>query len=299
MVVAEITRNPGPYEDIAARVTTDLGPATDPRVEIEGIIHGHDLPRTFPARVEQEAAAVPAAVPLAGLRLVAAADPAGLPAPPTAKRRWHASPATATRVDLRTLPLVTIDGESARDFDDAVALLDGPAGGTRLLVAIADVGAYVPRGSALDAEARARGTSVYFPDRVLPMLPEALSNGICSLNPGVDRLVQAVLIDCDHTGAVLGAAFFPGLMQSRARLTYTAGREIVVDRVVATRQQHAPLVDGLERMVALGERMAAIRYRRGSIDLDVPEAEIILDLRGKPENIGRAERNAAHRKIES
>jgi ribonuclease R len=299
MVVAEITRYPGPYEDIAACVTTVLGPATDPRVEIEAIIHGHDLPRAFPARVEQEAAAVPAAVALAGLRLVAADDPAGLPAPPAAKRRWHASPATATRVDLRTLPLVTIDGESARDFDDAVAILDGPAGGTRLLVAIADVGAYVPRGGALDAEARARGTSVYFPDRVLPMLPEALSNGICSLNPGVDRLVQAVLIDCDHTGAVLGAAFFPGLMQSRARLTYTAVREIVVDRVVTTRQQHAPLVDGLERMVALGERMAVIRHRRGSIDLDVPEAEIILDLRGKPENIGRAERNAAHRMIES
>jgi ribonuclease R len=178
-------------------------------------------------------------------------------------------------------------------------VLDGPAGGTRLLVAIADVSAYVPRGSALDREARARGTSVYFPDRVLPMLPEALSNGICSLNPGVDRLVQAVLIDCDRHGEVLGATFFPGVMRSRARLTYTAVRQIVVDGDLTVRREHADLVGDLERMAVLGDQMAAIRRRRGSIDLDLPEAEIVVDLQGRPEDILKAERNAAHRLIES
>lgn len=297
MVVTEITRYPGPHEDLEARVVSVLGPASDPGVEIEAILHAHDLPRTFPPAVERAATRIAQSVDPETLQLVAADE--GLPPPPPKRRPWHQSPVSPRRIDLRTLPLVTIDGETARDFDDAVAVLDGPRGGSRLLVAIADVGAYVPAGGDLDREARARGTSVYVPDRVLPMLPEPLSQGICSLNPDVDRLVQAVLIDCDRTGAVLGAAFFPGLMRSRARLTYTEVREIVTDRAVATRQRYAPLVDDLERMVALGEQMARVRHRRGSIDLDLPEAEIVLDLQGKPEDIGRAERNAAHRMIES
>src|SRR6185436_6875572 len=115
----------------------------------------------------------------------------------------------------------TIDGENARDFDDAVAILDAPGGGTRLLVAIADVASYVARGSALDREARARGTSVYFPDRVIPMLPEALSNGICSLNPGVERLTKTVVIDFDSRGRVAHTAFHNSVIRSAARLTYT------------------------------------------------------------------------------
>src|SRR6185503_6449763 len=125
--------------------------------------------------------------------------------------------------------------------------------------AIADVTAYVPRGGALDREARARGTSVYFPDRVIPMLPEALSNGICSLNPDVDRLVQAVLLDCDRRGRVLGAAFFPGVICSRARLTYTEVRQIVADDDLATRRKYAPLVEDLERMVVVADQMTALR----------------------------------------
>ena len=224
---------------------------------------------------------------------------ATLPEPARAHRPWHESPALPARLDLRALPLVTIDGENARDFDDAVTVLDGPAGGTRLLVAIADVTAYVPRGSAIDREARLRGTSVYFPDRVIPMLPEELSNGICSLNPNVDRLVRAVLLDCNRHGQVLGAAFFPGVIRSRARLTYTEVRQIVADGDLATRRRYAPLVDDLERMVALAEELGRVRHRRGSIDFDLPEAEIVLDLRGRPENIVKAERNVAHRMIES
>jgi ribonuclease R len=131
------------------------------------------------------------------------------------------------------------------------------------------------------------------------MLPEALSNGICSLNPGVDRLVQAVLIDCDARGETLGAAFFPGVMRSRARLTYTLVRQIVLDGDLAARRAHADLVDDLERMAALGEALAAVRRRRGSIDLDLPEAEVVIDAQGRPEDIVRAERNLAHRLIES
>ena len=295
MVVVTITQYPGPYHDLEARVESVLGPASDPRVETDAVIRRLELPTEFPADVLAEAARVAPTVDLATF----GALPSALPPPATARRPWHESPALRERLDLRELPLVTIDGETARDFDDAVAVLDGIAGGTRLLVAIADVTAYVPRGSALDLEARTRGTSVYFPDRVLPMLPEALSNGICSLNPGVDRLVQAVLIDCDRQGEVLGAAFFPGVMRSRARLTYTAVRQIVVDRDLAVRREHAELVDDLERMAALGEQMTAVRRRRGSIDLDLPEPEIIIDIQGRPENIVKAERNAAHRLIES
>lgn len=292
MVVAEITRHPGAYEDIEARVVSVLGPADDPRVETDAVIAAHDLPLTFPEEVLREAERLPATV-------TGAAFTTRLPDPVRAPRPWRESPASAERVDLRGLPLVTIDGENARDFDDAVAVLEAPGGGTRLLVAIADVASYVPRGGALDREARSRGTSVYFPDRVIPMLPEALSNGICSLNPDVDRLVQAVLLDCDASGRVLGAAFFPGVIRSRARLTYTEVRQIVADRDLPTLRRYAEMVDDLERMAVLADGMAARRRARGSIDFDLPEAEIILDLRGRPENIVKAERNVAHHLIES
>jgi len=295
MVIATITEYPAAYHDLEARVESVLGPASDPRVETEAVIRRLELPSEFPAAVLAEAAKIAPTLDLAALGTLSTE----LPPPATARRPWHESPALQERIDLRMQPLVTIDGETARDFDDAVAVLPGPAGGTRLLVAIADVSAYVPRGSALDLEARARGTSVYFPDRVLPMLPEALSNGICSLNPGVDRLVQAALIDCDARGEVLGAAFFPGVMRSRARLTYTLVRQIVVDGDLAARREHADLVDDLERMAALGELLAASRRRRGSIDLDIPEAQVLVDAEGKPANIVRAERNLAHRLIES
>ncbi|MCC6849839.1 MAG: ribonuclease R [Deltaproteobacteria bacterium] len=295
MVSALVTQYPGPHHDLEARVETVLGPASDPRVETEAVVRRLELPTEFPADVRADAARIPATIDPAVLDALAGE----LPPPVAAPRPWRESVTVRERLDLRGLPLVTIDGETARDFDDAVAVLPGPHGGARLLVAIADVAAYVRRGSPLDREARARGTSVYFPDRVLPMLPEALSNGICSLNPGVDRLVQAVLLDCDARGEVLGAAFFPGVMRSRARLTYTTVRRIVVDRHPPTRREHADLVEDLERMAALAETLAGKRRRRGSIDLDLPEAEVIIDATGRPENIVRAERNAAHRLIES
>jgi ribonuclease R len=297
LVVAEITRYPDEHGDIEARLTVVLGPASDPRVETESIIYKHDLPRDFPEAVRREAARVPREVPHGE---ASSEDLAAiLPPPPSRPRPWRDTPVIAERLDLRGIPLVTIDGENARDFDDAVALIDAPGGGIRLVVAIADVAAYVARGSALDLEARARGTSVYFPDRVIPMLPEELSNGICSLNPDVDRLVQAVALDFNSRGETLGAAIFPGVMRSRARLTYTEVRQIVEDGDLTVRRRHAPLVDDLERMAEIADLLAGMRRHRGSIDFDLPEAEIVLDLRGRPENIVKAERNVAHRLIES
>jgi ribonuclease R len=271
VVVAEITGYPTSYRDIEARVAATLGPADDPRVETEAVIHTYDLPTEFPAAVRREAARVPDHVPAA---------------------------ATGGRLDLRPLRLVTIDGENARDFDDAVGIEALGDGRMRLTVAVADVAAYVAPGAALDTEARARGTSVYFPDRVLPMLPEALSNGICSLVPGADRLVHAVRLEYAPDGGLLGVGFTEAAMCSVARLTYTEVAAMLVDGDPALRTRHHALVDDLERMEVLCRALMARRRARGSIDFDLPEAEIVLDLRGRPENIVRAERTIAHQMIE-
>jgi len=270
MVVAALVRHPGLASDAEARVTAVLGPATDPRVETEAVIHAHDLPREFPPDVLAAARRVPSAVPAAAL---------------------------AGRLDLRSLPIVTIDGENARDFDDAV-LVETHGSGWRLTVAVADVAHYVPAGSPLDLEARARGTSVYFPDRVLPMLPEELSNGICSLKPGEDRLVNVVRLDFDAKGRQTAAAFHAGVIRSAARLTYTQVRQALADRDPAVRANLGTLVEPLERAEALARLLMAPRRKRGAIDFDLPEAEVVLDLRGRPEQIVRAERSIAHQMIE-
>ncbi len=270
MVVAEITRYPGPATDAEARVVTVLGPATDPRVETDAVIYAHGLPLEFPAPVAAAARRVPAQV--------GAADLDG-------------------RLDLRALPIVTIDGENARDFDDAV-LVERLAGGYRLTVAVADVAHYVPTGSVLDEEACARGTSVYFPDRVIPMLPEQLSTGICSLRPGEDRLTLAVRMTFDAQGRAREATFHRAVIRSAARLTYTQVRQALVDRAPEMRDALGPLLGPLEDAAALGEALIARRHARGAIDFDLPEAEIVLDLRGRPEQIVRAERSLAHRLIE-
>jgi ribonuclease R len=270
MVVATLARYPSLATDAEARVTEVLGPAADPRVETEAVIAAHDLPREFPPEVLAAARRVPAAVP---------------------------PQATTGRLDLRQLPIVTIDGENARDFDDAV-LVEPHASGFRLTVAVADVAHYVPPGSSLDLEARARGTSVYFPDRVLPMLPEELSNGICSLRPDEDRLVKVVRIDFDAHGRAAAVAFGDGVIRSAARLTYTQVRQALVDRDAAVRAALGALVEPLERAEALARLLMARRRQRGAIDFDLPEAEVVLDLRGRPEQILRAERSIAHQMIE-
>jgi ribonuclease R len=270
LVVADLVRHPSLSSDAEARVSTVLGPAADPRVETEAVIYTYDLPREFPPEVAAAARRVPPAVPAA---------------------------ASAGRLDLRDLPIVTIDGENARDFDDAV-LVEPRGTGFRLTVAVADVAHYVAAGTPLDLEARTRGTSVYFPDRVIPMLPEELSNGICSLRAGEDRLVKAVRLEVDGRGRVQGATIGDAVMRSAARLTYTEVRQALVDRDPEVRTRLGALVEPLEHAERLALLLAERRRARGAIDFDLPEAEIVLDLRGRPEQIVRAERSIAHRMIE-
>jgi len=270
VVVGRITRYPSAASDLEADIIAVLGPATDPRVETEAVIYRYELPLTFPADVLVEAATIPSAV---------------------------APLAIADRLDLRALPVVTIDGENARDFDDAVSI-EVRAHGFRLWVSIADVAHYVTAGSALDREACARGTSVYFPDRVIPMLPEALSNGICSLNPGVDRLSKTVIMDFDAHGKVAHTEFHNSVIRSTARLTYTDLKRVLVDDDAPTRQRLGSLAPMLDTMKRLCDSLRKRRHARGSIDFDLPEAEVILDLTGRPEAIVRAERHIGHQIVE-
>ena len=270
LVQVRIVTWPSATRGATARVEHVLGPADDPRVQTEAVIRSHDLPLEFPAPVVAAARRLPA-----GLRPVDLHD----------------------RADLRDLPFVTIDGENARDFDDAI-LVEPRGSGFRLHVAVADVAHYVREDDDIDREARARGTSVYFPDRVVPMLPEALSNDLCSLRPEEDRLVQVVRLDIDAGGRPRAAEFLDGVIRSAARLTYTEVAAALADRDPATRTALGRLLEPIEHAERLAAALLARRRARGAIDFDLPEAEILLDLRGRPEQIVRAERNVAHRLIE-
>lgn len=271
MVVARIVNYPTDRSGPTARVVEVLGSSDDPEVEVLTIIRKHDLPYQFPDEVTAEARGIAAEV--------SPDDIAG-------------------RVDLRNRPTVTIDGETARDFDDAVSVGREEGGRIRLWVSIADVAHYVRAGSALDGEAYLRGTSVYFPDRCIPMLPEELSNGICSLNPQVDRLTMTAEIVFDRSGMPVTTAFYPSVIRSAARLTYTQVKGVLADRNPGLREQYAHLLDDLHLMEELSIRLTARRRERGSIDFDLPEPQIILDLQGQTEAIVKAERNLAHRIIE-
>ncbi|MBW2475694.1 MAG: ribonuclease R [Deltaproteobacteria bacterium] len=271
MVIAEIETYPSRSRAASARVVDVLGEASDPDVEIRVAAIRFGLPYEFSQQALAEATQIPKSV-----------LPEDLPG----------------RADLRHLPFVTIDGETARDFDDAVHLEALPGKGYRLRVGIADVAHYVKAGSAIDDEALERGTSVYFPGNCLPMLPEALSNEICSLVPGADRLVMLVDLEFDKAGQRMSSHFYPAVIHSRARLTYTEVAAILLDKDPQTRTKYADLIDQLEMMSALAKLRILVRSKRGSLDLDLPEAEIHLDLRGRPENIVRAKRNLAHQVIE-
>ncbi|TFG85820.1 MAG: ribonuclease R, partial [Gemmatimonadales bacterium] len=271
VVLARIETYPGRERLATARVVEILGAADDPAVEIRVAAERFGLPYVFPPEVLAAAAAIPQQIGDAELQ---------------------------GREDLRPLPFVTIDGETAKDCDDAVAVARLPQSGYRLWVAIADVASYVPAGSAIDREALNRGTSVYFPGSCLPMLPEALSNGICSLNPKADRLVMVAELDFDRSGMRQASRFYPGVIHSRARLTYTEVAAVIVGRDPEVSSRLSALVESLEVMRELAELRIARRHERGSLDFDLPEAEIILGLRGRPEQIVRAERNLAHRLIE-
>jgi len=247
-----------------------LGDPTDSNIDIEVVIREYGLRHEFPEDVMAEAAEVPTEVTEAE---------------------------TEGRTDFRSMPIITIDGESAQDFDDAVHVELRPNGLYRLHVHIADVSHYVKPGSAIDREAIERATSVYLVDRVLPMLPESLSNEICSLKPKVDRLVQTVLIDIDRDGRTVNYEFHDGLINSAARMTY---REVaaILGGDDAARAKHADQVRDIERMAELAGILTENRRDRGSIDFDLPSPELILNLRGETEDIVRSERNAAHRLIE-
>jgi ribonuclease R len=201
------------------------------------------------------------------------------------------------REDLRKLGLVTIDGETAKDFDDAVHV-EATKDGYRLTVAIADVSHYVKTGGAIDDEARARGTSTYFPDRVYPMLPESLSNHLCSLVPGQERLAMVAELEFSRGGRRTSERFFPAVIESKHRLTYTDVAAILDDPDCDEAHTLKDSAAGLFSMWELAQRIRARRKERGSIDFDLPSAQIILDLRGRPEDIVRSERNNAHLLIE-
>jgi ribonuclease R len=202
------------------------------------------------------------------------------------------------RTDFRDLQTVTIDGEHARDFDDAITIEKLENGHYWLGVHIADVSHYVEEGSALDREAYERGTSVYFPERAVHMFPAELATGLCSLNPQVDRLVQSCFMEVNRRGDVVRAEFHDGVINSNERMTYTAVNAILTERDAALREQYAPLVPMFERMRELFQILNDARHRRGSIDFDLNETEIIMDSGGAIEAIVALERNVAHRIIE-
>jgi ribonuclease R len=270
VVVAEVIEQPSTHREPLARVLRVLGRYTDPGMEIEIALSKHALPHEFSAAAKRQAARLPPEV--------RRADREG-------------------RLDLTRLPLVTIDGETARDFDDAV-YCERAGKGFRLIVAIADVGHYVREGDALDRDARERGTSVYFPRRVIPMLPEALSNELCSLNPAVDRLCIACEIAIDSRGNITRYGFTPAVMHSSARLTYTQVWNWLSQPQEARDREARTLLPHLEDLYALYKTLASARARRGAIDFDTLELGLEFDAQGKIERIVPLPRNDAHRIIE-
>ncbi len=205
--------------------------------------------------------------------------------------------AVGHRTDLRDIAHVTIDGETAKDFDDAIAVIKTRKG-FRLYVSIADVSHFVLPGSALDSEAYLRGTSIYFPGRVIPMLPEKLSNDLCSLVPGEDRLTFTAILDFDRTGKRIGKVFCKSIIRSRYRFTYTLVRKILIDKDAAARREHKDFVTPLKWAGELAGELLKRRLQRGAIGFNIPEPEISLDSDGKISSIMRAERNFAHQIIE-
>jgi ribonuclease R len=279
VVDVEITSWPTPTRPPIGRVIEVLGSPDDFGVDVEMMIRKHQLPRIFPEAVLAEA------------RAVASLDPAEI-----------APTEIARRADFRSLPIVTIDGETARDFDDAVLVREradgGPLGpGFELQVHIADVSEYVRRGSALDLEARIRGTSVYFPDRAIPMLPHDLSTGICSLRPNEDRLVLSCIMQLDPAGNIESFEIVEGVIRSVARMTYTEVHGII-EGDEQTRSRYAELVPEFESMKKLAVLMNRRREERGSIDFDLPEPVIEFDEHGQMRGVTRAERTWANRLIE-
>jgi len=270
VVVVRLVEQPGKTTQALGHVTRVLGEHAAPGMETEIAIHSHGLPFEFSAEVMAEAAALGDGVPA------------------HAKRG---------REDLRQVRLVTIDGEDARDFDDAVHA-ERIRSGWLLRVAIADVGHYVQAGSTLDQEALGRGTSVYFPNRVLPMLPESLSNGLCSLNPGVDRLCIVCEMRVSPQGSVTRSRFLEGVMRSAARLTYTQVARFLETGDPAQASLAGELNEPLRELYGVYQALYAAREKRGALDFDAPEVKIVFDEQGRIAALREQRRNDAHRLIE-
>lgn len=271
LVVAEITRYPTERARPEGRVTHILGYPDDPEIGPQIIIHKYDLPHRFSSAALKEAQDLS-------------------PLPSSSEYR--------ERVDLREVPTFTIDGENARDFDDAVSIERQRDGGIKLYVSISDVSHYVKEGGPLDEEAYLRGTSVYFPDRAIPMFPPELSHHICCLHPRLDRLTLTAELRYDAKGEKTGVQFYPSVIRSDERLTYTLVKKILVDGDAEIKNEFRHLLPSLELMANLCQELRRRRMGRGAIDFDLPEPEVILDLQGETEDIIRADRNLAHQMIE-
>ncbi|MCX7793685.1 MAG: ribonuclease R [Thermodesulfovibrionales bacterium] len=267
-VIAEIVEYPSDSRAPVGKVIKVLKKPDTPIAEIESIIEEFNLQNKFPPEVNSEAREV-------------------------RKKDIHRK----DRKDLTNLITVTIDGENAKDFDDAISIRK--LGENYLLyVHIADVGYFVPWNSNLDREARKRATSVYFPDRAIPMLPRELSEDLCSLKPGVERAAFTVEILFSKNGERLNVNFYPSVIKSSSRLTYTSVKKILIDKEPSERTKYTFLLPHLEVMEELARILREKRIERGSLDFDLPEPEVILDIQGRPENIIKAERTFAHMIIE-
>ena len=278
VVMVELTAQPSLGAHPMGKVVQILGNYADSGMEIEIALRKHKLPHEFSAAAIKQAEKIP--------KLVQAADYKG-------------------RIDLRELPLITIDGETARDFDDAVYAESlassgdkNNAAGWRLVVAIADVSFYVKPDDALDKEAFERGNSVYFPRRVIPMLPEALSNGLCSLNPDVERLCMVCDMQIDAAGIVQKYQFYPSVMRSKARMTYTKVADMLENLQGENAQEYAHIMPHVQNLYALFKLMLNQREKRGAIEFESTETMMIFDDNGKIEKIIPVQRNDAHRLIE-
>lgn len=274
VVVVELTDFPSRHSQPLGRVVEVLGDIDDPGMEIEIAVRKYGVPHEFGQGALDEAAALPDKVRPADLRY---------------------------RVDLRDVPFVTIDGEDARDFDDAVycePVKVGRGDGYRLLVAIADVSHYVQPRSPLDTDAMERTTSVYFPRRVIPMLPEKLSNGLCSLNPHVDRCVLVCDMIITARGEIKAYQFYPGVIHSAARLTYTEVAAVLANTKGPEAAKRANLLPELQNLYGVYKALSAARQKRGAIDFDTTETYIVCNAQGKIEQILPRTRNDAHKLIE-
>ncbi|MCK4542982.1 MAG: VacB/RNase II family 3'-5' exoribonuclease, partial [Spirochaetales bacterium] len=270
MVVVEILQQPTQRHQPIGKIVEVLGRHMAPGMEIEVAIRSYDLPYEWSNKLQKEIKPLKNIVP---------------------------EKVKEGRVDLRDIPLVTIDGEDARDFDDAVYCKKTPKG-WKLLVAIADVSHYVKIDSALDLEAKNRSTSVYFPEQVIPMLPEILSNGLCSLNPNVDRLCMVCELYINEQGKVIRSRFFEAVMRSHARMTYTDVAKILVEGNKKLAKKYAQILPDLQQLYALYQAMRVTRKQRGTMDFDTQESKIIFGKKRKIEQIVPVERNDAHKLIE-